>query len=406
VTSTLERTDVGTVTHIGYQQWAGASDFASGSSVGARVRDDHLVVGAPLTTLDYRDPHDPTSVTTYDVASWTSPLVTTTFPFTELVASWNTLTPPGTWIETTACVVAEDGTHSKGYSLGRWTMDRGTINRTSVPAQGDDVADVSVDVLVARGGHTFTSWQLTVTLYRQAGSTATPEVRLVGAAASTLPKERTSMPKRESVAVSGPALAVPTYSQHLHTGQYPQFSGGGESWCSPTSIAMVLSFFGAGPHADEYRWVDEDQPNPLVVHAAAHTYDWEYGAGNWPFNTAYASELGLRSFVTRLRSLNEAERFIAAGIPLIASVSFEHDQLAGAGYSTEGHLMVIVGFTESGDVIVNDPASHRMADDEAVRMVCDRRQFRAAWLFGSGGIVYVIHPEGMALPPAPAEANW
>jgi hypothetical protein len=144
----------------------------------------------------------------------------------------------------------------------------------------------------------------------------------------------------------------------------------------------------------------------VVVHAAAHTYDWEYGAGNWPFNTAYASEFGLRGFVTRLRSLNEAELFIAAGIPLVASVSFADDELAGAGYSTQGHLMVIVGFTESGDVIVNDPASHLVAKDSAVRMVYDRREFRSAWLMGSGGVVYVIHPPALPLPPAPAEANW
>ena len=54
--------------------------------------------------------------------------------------------------------------------------------------------------------------------------------------------------------------------------------------------------------------------------------------------------------------------------------------------------MVIVGFTDGGDVIVNDPASHRVADDEAVRMVYDRAEFSVAWLAGSGGIVYVIPP--------------
>jgi Peptidase_C39 like family len=406
MTSVLERTDASRTSHISYHQWVGARDFADGTSVGTTLSGERLRVGSPATTCSYQDPHDETSVATYEVASWTSPEVTPGFAFTELVASWNTVTPPGTWVETTARVVADDGTRSKSYSLGRWSMDRGTINRTSVPNQGDDLANVSIDVLVARSGRTFAKWQLTVSLYRRAGSEATPELSLLAAVASALPQERPPMPKRVAADGSGVALEVPTYSQELYTGQYTQFSGGGEAWCSPTSTAMVLTFFGAGPEREEYGWVDENQPNPLVVHAAAHTYDWEYGAGNWPFNTAYASEFGLRSFVTRLRSLREAEQFIAAGIPLVASVSFEDDQLAGAGYSTEGHLMVIVGFTDSGDVIVNDPASHRIANDNAVRMVYDRLQFRSAWLMGSGGIVYVIRPPDLPLPPPPAEANW
>ena len=108
--------------------------------------------------------------------------------------------------------------------------------------------------------------------------------------------------------------------------------------------------------------------DPQVDHAAANTYDWNYdGTGNWPFNTAYAGRYGLESFVTRLRSLTEAEKFIAAGIPLVVSVSFKENELTGSGYSTNGHLMVIRGFTAQGDVIVNDPASHLDQSNAAVR---------------------------------------
>ena len=42
---------------------------------------------------------------------------------------------------------------------------------------------------------------------------------------------------------------------------------------------------------------------------------------------------------------------------------------------TNGHLMVIRGFTPSGDVIVNDPASRLIASDAAVENVFDRQQF-------------------------------
>ncbi len=77
------------------------------------------------------------------------------------------------------------------------------------------------------------------------------------------------------------------------------------------------------------------------------TYDYQYeGAGNWPFNTAYAATYrASRAIVTRLHSLDEVERFIAAGIPVVTSQSFLASELDGANYGTSGHLFVIVGFT-------------------------------------------------------------
>ena len=146
-----------------------------------------------------------------------------------------------------------------------------------------------------------------------------------------------------------------------------------------------------------------------VDFAARNVFDYTYdGAGNWPFNTAYAAtRADLRGFVTRLRTLTEAEAFVAAGIPLVVSVSFKKGELTGAGYGTNGHLMVVVGFTPSGDVVCNDPASHLVRDNGQVRVVYDREQFENVWVPHSGGIVYVIHPERHRLPHAPRhERNW
>jgi hypothetical protein len=107
--------------------------------------------------------------------------------------------------------------------------------------------------------------------------------------------------------------------------------------------------------------------------------------------------------VTQLHSLAEAEQFIKAGIPLVASIAFNSGKLDGFFFkSTNGHLMVIVGFTASGNPIVNDPAS---PDNASVRHVYDRVQFEEAWMTASGGIVYVIHPSSVTLPPSPA-GNW
>ena len=149
-------------------------------------------------------------------------------------------------------------------------------------------------------------------------------------------------------------------------------------------------------------WVDSQ-----VDYAARNVFDYTYsGCGNWPFNTAYAARFGLRAFVTRLRSLSEAEGFIKAGIPLIVSVSFSRTELTGAGYGTTGHLMVIVGFTANGDVVVNDPASHLIASNAQVRTVYQRAQFENVWIPRSGGTAYVVHPPDVTLPRAPREPNW
>jgi hypothetical protein len=167
----------------------------------------------------------------------------------------------------------------------------------------------------------------------------------------------------------------------------PDLDGDGGRVLGPASSASDLSGI---PYAD-----------PSVDYAAMHTFDWHYnGAGNWPFNVGYAASFGLEGQVGQLRSLTDAEQYIKAGIPLVVSVAFNNSELDGAGYSTDGHLMVIRGFTASGDVIVNDPASRLIASDAAVENVYDRQQFANVWLPSdrSGGVAYVIHPAATPLP--------
>ena len=70
-----------------------------------------------------------------------------------------------------------------------------------------------------------------------------------------------------------------------------------------------------------------------------------------------------------------------------------------------GHLLVIRGFTAVGDVIANDPAAR---SNPEVRKVYRRGDFEKAWLGGSAGVVYVIHPPSLPLPAnvAGLPANW
>jgi hypothetical protein len=371
---------------IGFARWEGGPAFRTGASSGLRLKKGALVLKAPTKSRAYHG-------TSYDVGSWTSAVVTPGFAFTQLVASWSATTPRNSWIEVRVKVA---GGH--WMVLGRWASSDKHVRRTSVPGQSDAAGRVDVDTWKAASSTS--SYQLQVRLMRRAGaSSASPSVSFVGAMASRV----SGVP---AVSAPGPArgvvLPVPAYSQMVHRGEFSQYGGGGEAWCSPTSTAMVLGYYGRLPSASSYAWVGH-RTDPWVDEVARRTYDAAYeGTGNWPFNTAYAASRGLSAFVTRLRSLGEAESLVAAGIPVITSVSFSSGQLAGAPISsTAGHLLVVVGFTSSGDVVVNDPAASTAS---GVRRTYDRAQFERAWLGGSGGTAYVIHDDARPLPPSPG--NW
>jgi hypothetical protein len=393
--------------HVSFRAWR-TGDLDTGAHLGTAPGAQGLELVDPAGLRTYADPHaDDPDGATYAWGAWLSPAVTPGHPFTELVPSWNACTPGDGWVEVEART-SGDGVHwSRWWALGRWAETDREIHPTSVPGQGDETTSVSTDVLAARDGTTWTSYQLRVTLMRRPGSTEGPTVSLLGAVVSA-PAAAAGSASSGGVA-RGIELPVPAYSQQLHRGQDPHLNHGGESWCSPTATSMALGRWALGPSGDEVAWVDPSYADPVVNHAARHVFDYAYdGAGNWSFNTAYAARYSAEAFVTRLRSLDEAELYVAAGIPLVASVSFTRDELDGAGYDTAGHLLVITGFDEAGNVICNDPASHLVASNDEVRAVFDRTQFARVWQDASGGLVYVIRPPDVPLPPRaePAEPNW
>jgi hypothetical protein len=393
--------------HVSFQAWREGA-FDGGAHLGTAPDEHGLTLLDPAGVRTYVDPHaDHPARTRYAWGAWLAPAVTPGHPFTELVPSWNARTPGDSWVEIEART-SVDGVHwSRWWSLGCWAETPGEIRPTSVPDQGDETTAVSTDVLAARGEVTWTSYQLRVSLMRRPDSDHVPTVSLLGAVVSA-PGTSPGSPSAGGKA-RGVELPVPAYSQQLHRGQDPHLNNGGESWCSPTATSMALARWGLGPSADELTWVDPSYADPVVNHAARHVFDHAYeGAGNWSFNTAYAARYGAEAFVTRLRSLDEAELFVAAGIPLVASVSFRREQLDGAGYDTAGHLLVIAGFDDAGDVICHDPASHEVPSNDEVRAVFDREQFSQVWQDSSDGLVYVIRPADVPLPAPlrPDEPNW
>ncbi|MCX3058715.1 peptidase C39 family protein [Streptomyces beihaiensis] len=388
--------------------WTSHADWRSGSRDGVRVvagPRPGATIDRPVGTMTYTDPHLHRK-REWEYARWTSPRHTLTVPATELVASWNAHTPPGTWIQVELGGVYSDGTRTPWYVMGRWTSgddEDVDIRRTSVDGQSDGKSSIWTDTFAiddAASGLRLASYRLRLTLLRAPGAKAAPTVWRLGAMGS-------DVPDRFTVPASTPGLAgelrVPRYSQDVHDGQYPQYDGGGEAWCSPTSSQMIIEYWGREPTAGQLAWVDPHYADPQVCLAARGTYDYQYeGCGNWPFNAAYAATYrDLQGVVTRLRSLTDLETLIAAGIPAITSQSFLKSELTGAGYGTSGHLMTVIGFTADGDVIANDPAS---PDDQAVRRVYRRREFENVWLrtkrhnadgkvvSGTGGVCYLYFP--------------
>ncbi|MGP3974810.1 peptidase C39 family protein [Streptomyces sp. 8N114] len=395
--------------NVEFHNWASQRDWASGKAKGTRVVSDGrpgIVLASPAGSTEYKDPHTGKKAS-WEYATWTSPAHTCAVPAGEAIASWNAHTPKGTWIRIELKGTYTDGKATPWYTMGIWTSGDGddVPRRTSVDGQKDGKSSISTDTFAIddlTGGLRLKSYQLRLTLYRAPGSKATPTVWRAGAMCSDLP-DRFEVPASEPGLGKAVELKVPRYSQEIHKGQYPEYDNGGEAWCSPTSSQMIIEYWGRKPTAEDLAWVNPDFADPQVCHAARYTFDYQYeGCGNWPFNGAYAGTYrNMNGIVTRLNSLNDAEEFIAAGIPLITSQSFIESELDGAGYGTAGHLMTVIGFTKTGDVIANDPNS---PDNPSVRHVYKRRQFENIWLRtkrknadgkvvgATGGVCYLYFP--------------
>lgn len=385
---------------VQYVHWRQAHEFRTGTVDGTTITPEGVRIDNPAGTITHTEPGLGTT-RTYDQATWTSPWHTPGFDATELVASWNASTPPRTWLQ--AEIRGETGSAAltRWYSLGRWASGDSDIQRTSVEGQSDEFGSVNVDTFSVRPGVTLKRFQLRITLYRETGSSTSPTLTMAGAMTSAIP-DRFDVSRSRPGPARGMELPVVRYSQNIHKGHFPQYGGGGEKWCSPTSSAMVLAYWGRRPTDDDLGWIEPGHPDPAVDYAARQTFDYGYdGTGNWPFNTAYAASFGLAAHVTRLHSLTDVEQYVRRGIPVITSQSFRAGELDGARFNTDGHIMVVIGFTPQGDVVANDPAS---ASDEAVRNVYRRDQFERVWLRtkrydehgkiagGSGGIAYIIAP--------------
>jgi hypothetical protein len=349
-----------------------------------------------------------------------SPKINSEIPWNELIVSWNAGAPAGTFLKVETRAISADHI-TKFYQLANWSPDNKIFPRSSFRSQKDADGSVRTDTLVLT--HPADAVQIRLTLggtnsagggHTRAGSAPSPSLRPSGETAGVrgsrliseggsiqIPNETDSQscPTLKFLGCSLSNTKVPTApiaSNHAAWGKVvptPERSqhgyAGGNGWCSPTSLSMALA-----------RWseiLNRPEMNLTVPQAAANVYDANYdGTGNWAFNTAFAGSFaGMRSFVTRFDDLAEVEDWIAAGVPVILSARWDWLR-PGRPMDSAGHLIVCIGFTENGDVIVNDPAAH-LDRGQTVRQIYKREDVLRAWS-SSHHTVYLVYPTTAKLP--------
>ena len=181
-----------------------AADWAGGEARGVQVRPGALALSPGSAS-----------------GSYTSPALSTP-AFDELVPSWNAVTPAGGSVGVE--VRAQQGsTWSRWYSFGTWSS---AGDRASLDGQNDASGQVLTDTL--RLKVRATTFQYRVTLL---GVSTT--VRLVAFTTSYRAQHAAGLGQPGNRAAWGKVVDVPQRSQMI----YPD---GGEVWCSPTSVSMIL----------------------------------------------------------------------------------------------------------------------------------------------------------------------
>ena len=299
----------------------------------------------------------------------TSPEIATRINWNELVASWNAEAPAGAYLKIEARAIYANRA-TKFYMLGLWSSDPALQPRESVLNQQDDNGNVATDTLVLR--EPCDRIQVRLTLVGKGNEK--PEMKFLGLCLTDTKAALPPLPPNRSA--WGKTIPVPEISQMPYAG--------GESLCSPANVAMILSYWS--------QKLKRPELNLTVSEIAKQVYDPNWpGTGNWPFNTAFAgSHRGIRAYVARLSDVSELEDWIAQGIPV--SLSLCYNLLRGTGEPGNGHLVVCVGFTKDGNVIINDPGTTLN-----VRKTFPRKNLIAAWAY-SRNTAYFIYPENATIP--------
>ena len=295
--------------------------------------------------------------------SYTSPVINTD-EFKDLVATWNADTPSGTDVELMFQVKTGEE-WSMWLSYGKWSSEG---YRGSVKSQRDTLATMSIDTLELLFGKQASAIKYKVNLNRIDTSFDTPILKRIYATLKLAEPVVTTSIEDKNYLID---LDVPERSQMI----IPVI---GSVICSPTSLSMVLEYYGLNMETEEV--------SKHVLDNAANIY------GNWSYNVSFAGSRGFDAYVARYNSIDDIKARIAEGKPVIASVKTANENImkeAPQSYPS-GHLLVVRGFAEKDGkeyVIVNDPAA---PENTPIRREYELKGFERAWM---NKIVYIVTPE-------------
>jgi len=276
--------------------------------------------------------------------------------FAEISPSWNSQTNKDNSVELLIRLKIEEN-WTRYISYGIWSTDGN--NKGIKENQSDELAKVTTDRIFVNNNKFADAVQIKV-IFRGNG----PKLRLIAFTTDSGEEEK----------VIGNCYKiidnVPMISQ-LASGHKDS-----HSICSPTSLTMALKYHGILVELND------------VTNGTFDTGSELYG--NWPQNSAYAGEKGMRAYTKKCVSINSVKNLIVQNIPVVASVvSKEKDALDGAiSAFPSGHLMVVVGFKMIDGVeyiVVNDPAAD---SNEEVRKDYKLDQWVKVWRH----YIYVVTP--------------
>lgn len=298
--------------------------------------------------------------------------------FTNLILTWNSITPANTYVEVLARVYIVEraggvGKWSEYLSWGIW----GTTISSSSKSSECEMAKIDTDVFVLRDkvNNVGKKLQIKVNLY-SADLKSTPTLSQLTATFIDNNKVKEVFEYNIEKKYYEKVLETPCFSQ------YEREESIAARICSPTSLTMVLNRMGEELVVEDVAW---------------NCYDYKYeGFGNWAFNVAFAGSLGYEAYI-EYGSFEALQREISKGYPVVVSVKYTNDidnkeypYIENSPVTTSGHLIVVCGIeVNNGEVymVVNDPAGE---SNESVRRKYKLDEFLIAWS-KSNNAMYVIN---------------
>lgn len=296
------------------------------------------------------------------------------FSFNEAIPSWNATTPPGTGLR----VWMRVGTRrawSDWFEAGSWGIAT-DLNTTRI----FDLrwGRYEYDSLLLR--EPADRVQVRVELVRQHGGQAAPTLRLLALSYSnTLGDEtlfrsygRARRAARIAIDERATTLILPV--------KFRSQVIANTKWigriCAPASAAMAATGFGL------------DLPTQEL---AAQIYDPVSDMfGVWHRVVQALAQQGVRGYITRFRHWDDVVGELEKGSVILCSIRFKHGEIPNPPRiyrrrGTDGHIVVLVGITPHGTLLVHDSASK----DWGQYNEWTTEQLAKAW-FDQGGVAMVF----------------